>query len=98
MTELINRSDNVIRLVSGSQGSLVSPASRKVRRMKAKQQTENESEVATGLVGRILDGDRSAETELVQRYWDRLRYVLLRKMPLQRDEVEDVLQSTLPWC
>lgn len=53
----------------------------------------DEAVTATALVRRILGGDKSAETELVQRYQERLRHVLLNQMA-NRDDVEDVMQTT----
>jgi len=53
----------------------------------------DEAITATDLVRRIQGGDKSAETELVERYQERLRHVLLNQMA-NRDDVEDVMQTT----
>ena len=52
-----------------------------------------ERQVATNLVTRVRDGDRAAETEMVERYSRGLRFLLRRKT---RDSslTEDFLQET----
>lgn len=55
---------------------------------------QEERRVAADLVRRIRNGDQSAESSLVERYSDGLRYLLLRRV---RDDerARDLLQDTL---
>lgn len=93
---LIDRSDNVIRLVSGDGSSLEKLSHMQAMRVDTEEQkAQEEYETAADLVSRIGAQDRSAENELVARYQERLRYVLLRRMTEESDAVEDVLQTTL---
>lgn len=64
-------------------------------RMGAEGHEPDEAEIATGLVRRIREGDTAAETELVQRYEERLRYVLVRQMAAYPHDVDDVVQEAL---
>lgn len=89
-----NLSCKVIRLRVNSGGSLRGRQLDAAEPMPSEDAADNEAEVAVDLVRRIGDGDRAAEDELVARYQDRLRYVLLRQLPNHQD-LEDVLQSTL---
>ena len=52
-----------------------------------------EREVANQLVTRVRDGDRAAETEMVERYSRGLRY-LLRRKTRDTNLTEDFLQET----
>jgi len=54
-----------------------------------------EAMVAADLTGRIRAGDPAAENELVQRYGERLRYVLQRQMSAFPHDVDDVIQESL---
>ena len=85
---------NVIRLRDESRSSLGIRRSKSVHAMPEEQISQDEARIAADLVKRIGDGDRSAESQLVVHYQDRLRYVLLRQMP-NRDDLEDLLQATL---
>jgi RNA polymerase sigma-70 factor (ECF subfamily) len=64
-------------------------------RMDAEQREVEEAELASTLVQRIRQGDSSAETELVERYGERLRYVLYRQMSQYPHDVDDVVQEAL---
>jgi RNA polymerase sigma-70 factor (ECF subfamily) len=64
-------------------------------RMGAEGHDLHEADVATKLVRRIREGDSAAETELVQRYGPRLRYVLYRQMAAFPHDVDDVVQESL---
>ncbi len=55
---------------------------------------EPEAIAAADLVGRIVAGDRTAEAELVQRYGERLLF-LLRRWTRDPDAAEDLYQETL---
>ena len=95
LDDLIEQFDNVIRLDSG-RGNILAECNRWVSsRVDPKQESLEEPEIATDLVRRIGEGDRSAESELVDRYQQRIRFVLLRQMPRHRHDVDDVLQNTL---
>lgn len=91
----IDQADNVIRLVNAGQGSLKVFMRLVDERMESKQRELEEFEIATDLVNRIGVGDPAAETELVQRYEERLRYVMLRQMAHYPHDVDDVVQSAL---
>lgn len=55
--------------------------------------SEEEARIAADLVRRIADGDRSAESEMVERYSRGLRF-LLRRMTGAGDLAEDLHQDT----
>ena len=95
LDELIEQSGNVVRLDSGRGNILAECIRRTNLRVDPKQQSLQEHEVATDLVRRIRAGDPSAEAELIERYQQRVRYVLLRQMPQHRHDVDDVLHDTL---
>lgn len=93
---LIDGADNVIRLVSTNQkGSLRVFVREANVRMDAQQRELEESEIANNLVRRIRDGDTAAETKLVERYGERLRFVLARQMAQFPHDVDDIVQESL---
>jgi len=92
----MDRAGIVIRLVTSDyRSSLVTFAHETVARMDARERELEEADFAIQLVRRISEGDRAAEAELVQRYGDRLRYVLERQMAQYPHDVDDVVQEAL---
>ncbi len=95
MRALNRRPNKVIRLVTRDRGSLWVQPSDSAVNVDSQQETNTEAEIATSIVTRIQQGQMDAETELVERYQDRLRYVLLRKIPRFSSDIDDVIQTTM---
>jgi len=94
--ELLDRAPNVIRLVNRLHRSSLDTSPHKTPpRMDTHQGDLEEAVVAADLTGRIRAGDPAAENELVQRYGERLRYVLRRQMSAFPHDVDDVIQESL---
>ncbi len=93
---LIDRSDNVIRLVNDAgQSRLVVLIQGDDAPVSPEQRELEEADIATDLVRRVRAGDAGAETALVQRYGDRLRHVLQRQMTQYPHDVDDIVQEAL---